>query len=98
MSEAEQVLWLLLRDRRFGEYKFRRQRPIGRYVVDFVCLSRSLVVELDGAQHADPAQRAFDAERTLYLETRGFRVHRIWVAHLFSEREAVLEGLWHALQ
>jgi very-short-patch-repair endonuclease len=98
MSDAEKLLWFLLRDRRFSDYKFRRQRPIGRYVVDFVCLDRMLVVELDGLQHAHPEQAAFDAERTQYLETKGYRVHRIWAGHLYVERDAALKGLWRALQ
>ena len=97
-SDAEKVLWFLLRDRRFSGYKFRRQRPVGRYVVDFVCLARMLIVELDGAQHETPEARRADAERTAYLEQKGYRVHRIGVAHLFSDRESVLQSLWYALQ
>ncbi len=97
MTEPERLLWFLLHDRRFSEFKFRRQHPIGHFVVDFVCLARHLVVELDGSQHGAPEQRAFDAERTRYLEDRGYRVYRIWNGHLYSKREGVLEGLWRAL-
>jgi very-short-patch-repair endonuclease len=62
MNEPERVLWMLLRDRRLGGAKFRRQAPVAGYVADFVCLDARLVVELDGAQHAGGEQAAFDAE------------------------------------
>ena len=98
MSDEERVLWMLLRDRRFADFKFRRQVPLGDYVVDFVCLSAKLVVELDGSQHAELEQVAFDAQRAVYLEQAGFRVVRIWAGHLFSERDGVLETILNALE
>ncbi len=65
MSDEERILWMLLRDRRFADFKFRRQVPLGDYVVDFVCFGAKLVLELDGSQHADPEQAKFDAERAV---------------------------------
>ena len=56
MGDEERILWMLLRDRRFTEFKFRRQVPLGDYVADFVCFGAKLVVELDGSQHAEPEQ------------------------------------------
>jgi very-short-patch-repair endonuclease len=54
-TEAERRMWRLLRDRRLGGFKFRRQEQLGRYIVDFVCFEQKLIVELDGSQHADSA-------------------------------------------
>ena len=69
MPDAERELWYHLRDRRLGGRKFRRQKPIGPYVGDFVCHQPKLVVEADGGQHLE--QAAYDAERSRYLESRG---------------------------
>ncbi len=97
MSDEERVLWMLLRDRRFADFKFRRQVPLGDYVVDFVCFDAKLVLELDGSQHAEPEQAAFDARRTRVLEAAGFRVARIWCGDLFKDREGAMELIWNAL-
>lgn len=97
MSDEERILWMLLRDRRFAGFKFRRQAPLGDYVVDFVCFERKLIIELDGSQHTEPEQAAFDAKRTLALEAAGFRVVRIWTSDLFSEREGTMETILNAL-
>ena len=77
---AERSFWYNVRAHRFAGYKFRRQHPIGPYIVDFVCLSAKLVVELDGGQHA--GQRSYDEKRDAFLSERGFRVLRIWNSHL----------------
>ena len=97
MSDEERILWMLLRDRRFAGFKFRRQVPLGDYVADFVCFERGLIVELDGSQHAEPEQAAFDAKRTSVLEAAGFRVVRIWASDLFKERDGVMETILNAL-
>lgn len=97
MSDEERVLWMLLRDRRFAGFKFRKQVPLGDYVVDFVCFGSKLILELDGSQHAEPEQAKFDAERTQYLEAAGFRVARIWCGDLFKDREGAMELIWNAL-
>jgi very-short-patch-repair endonuclease len=97
LTEPERLLWMLLRDRRFAQYKFRRQVPIGPYIADFVCFSAKLVLELDGVQHLEARQAAHDLQRTAHLEQAGFRVLRIWNGHLFTERESVLEAIWQAL-
>jgi len=75
-TDAEAKLWRALRDRRLGGWKWRRQVPIEPYIVDFLCVEASLVVEVDGGQHAD--QIAYDERRTRYLEARGLRVIRFW--------------------
>jgi very-short-patch-repair endonuclease len=75
-TRAEEMLWRELRARRLDGHKFRRQVPLGPYVADFICLEARLIVELDGAPHDDPAQRAHDARRTAWLASQGFRVLR----------------------
>lgn len=93
-TEAERQMWLLLKDRRLAEYKFRRQVPIGPYIADFVCYASRLIVELDGSQHGEQ----LDADRNAWLNSKGFRVLRVWNNQLVTEREAVLDALWHNLQ
>ena len=75
-TDAERILWREVRAHRFAGFKFKRQEPLGLYVVDFVCYEAKLIVELDGGHHAD--QQESDAERTHWLESRGFRVLRFW--------------------
>jgi|SRR5436309_10979997 len=94
-TEAEQALWSHLRIKQMEGNRFRRQQPIGPYVVDFVCFEKKLVVELDGGQHAE--QSAYDAERTTWLESQGFRVLRFWNHQVLREIEAVKEVIWKEL-
>src|SRR4029079_11738452 len=75
-TDAERVLWFRLRDRRLNGWKFRRQMPVGNYIVDFCCESARLIVELDGGQHA--MQSEADRARTADLEKRGYLVLRFW--------------------
>ena len=97
-TAAEQQLWLRLRDRQLEGHKFRRQVPRGVFVVDFACLRRKLIVELDGGQHADPAQSAADRERTARLETEGYRVLRFWNDEVLTNMEGVLAQIAEALE
>jgi very-short-patch-repair endonuclease len=93
-TEAERTLWRHLRQRHVAGRKFRRQHPIGRYVLDFVCLETKLVIELDGGQHAD--REAEDRGRTAWLEARGFRVLRFWNTEVFENLEGVLAAILDA--
>ena len=88
-AEAERKLWKYLRLRQLGGYKFRRQQPLGSYIVDFVYLEKKLIVELDGGQHS--IQINYDAKRTEWLETHGFRVLRFWNNDVLEEIEIVKE-------
>jgi very-short-patch-repair endonuclease len=97
MTEPERVVWFLLRDRRFAQFKFRRQAPLGDVVVDYVCYAAKLVIELDGSQHAGTGQKTYDAQRTERLNDAGFRVLRIWNHDLDLQRDAVGEAIWRAL-
>ena len=88
-TDAELLLWRDLREFKRHGFHFRRQAPIGSYVADFACHSVKLVIELDGVQHNDTKNRGHDAKRTAFLESRGYRVVRIWNAELFSDPGAM---------
>ncbi|MCY1312130.1 hypothetical protein D9M70_625240 [compost metagenome] len=95
MTDAERHLWYYLRAHRFLGLKFKRQEPIGRYIVDFICLECRLVIELDGGQHQDQVGR--DAERDRWLAEQGFRVLRFWNHEVLGETESVLEVIRRAV-
>jgi very-short-patch-repair endonuclease len=90
-TDAERKLWMCLRTRQVNGLKFRRQHPIGRYIVDFCCSERYLVVELDGGHHASQAQA--DQRRTAFLAQRGYRVLRFWDHEVLVNTEAVLQRI-----
>jgi very-short-patch-repair endonuclease len=94
-TDAEQKLWQRLKNRQLEGCKFRRQHPYENYVLDFVCLERKLVVELDGGQHIDAV--AYDEKRTLLLERAGFCVLRFWNNEVFAELDGVLEVIYREL-
>ncbi len=96
-TAAEKRLWRLLRDRRFADFKFRRQYPCGIYFLDFYCTRAKLAVELDGGGHGFPDQRARDEERNRFLAEQGIQVLRFWNHQLRGELEAVRFEIWHAL-
>ena len=95
MADAEQKLWYHLRARRFMGRKFKRQKPLDRYVADFVCLEEKLIIELDGGQHAENVQ--YDDERDAWLRSVGYTVLRFWNNELMNETESVLERIRLAL-
>ena len=88
-TDAEAALWELLRDKKLGD-KFRRQHLIDDFIVDFVCLSKNLVIEVDGGYHNDPTQKEYDQQRTLYLNEKGFKVIRFTNEEVLGNTEAVL--------
>ena len=87
-TDAERKLWTRLRDRQVNGCKFRRQQPIGRFVVDFFCPEHRLVIELDGGQHA--SQVKADRRRTEFLTKAGYRVLRFWDNDVLTEPASVL--------
>jgi very-short-patch-repair endonuclease len=95
MTDAERKLWYTLRDRRFAGFKFRRQVPIGRYIVDFVCFEERLVIEVDGGQHADSLR---DQRRDRWITANGFRVLRFWNNEVLTNLEGVMTVLAQALK
>ncbi len=95
-TEAEALLWQQLRGRRFQGFKFRRQRPLGPYILDFVCLEAGLAIEIDGGQHY--GQQAYDEQRTALIENQGLAVIRFWNHEVMNETPAVLEKIRQTLQ
>ena len=93
LTEAEKVLWRALRYRQIAGYKFRRQVSIGRYIVDFVCYEKRIVIEVDGSQHFD---NRYDLERTAWLNGQGFQVYRFWNNEVLGNLEKVKEAIYHA--
>ncbi len=94
-TEAERLMWRHLRLRQIGGYKFRRQQPLGHYIVDFVCLEKRLVVELDGGQHSEQAM--YDSRRSRWLEAQGFRILRFWDHEVLRNVETVKQVIWEAV-
>lgn len=95
MTDAEQVLWYHLRDRRLAGFKFVRQVPIGCYIADYVCRDKNLIVELDGGQHAEKVE--YDMSRTDYMNNKGFQVLRFWNNDVMKNRQIVLEKIYMVL-
>ena len=94
-TDAEGLLWHYLCRKQLDGYKFRRQQPIGPYIVDFACMSRKLVIELDGGQHAE--RHAYDETRDDYLRGKGYRILRFWNNEVFQNCMDVLEAVYQAL-
>ncbi|MDA1324213.1 MAG: endonuclease domain-containing protein [Proteobacteria bacterium] len=94
-TDAEIRLWSRLRYQQLDGRRFRRQHPMGRYVVDFVCLAEKLIIEVDGGQHAIPS--ANEDARTLFLEKEGFRIVRFWNNDVLANTDGVLEAIREAL-
>ena len=90
-SKPESLLWLALRNRSVAGLKFRRQFPMGSYVVDFICLESRLVVELDGESHEGRVE--YDAQRTRYIESLGYRVFRVTNDEVLQDVESVALGI-----
>ncbi|WP_180174930.1 endonuclease domain-containing protein [Acinetobacter sp. YH01022] len=94
-TDAEHILWQLLRAKRFMNLKFRRQHVIEPYIVDFYCHGIGLVIELDGGQHGTDDAIEYDAERTKFLEALGLTIVRYWNNDVLGRMDVVLEDLWN---
>lgn len=95
MTPAEAKLWMHLRAHRMKNVHFRNQHAIGNYIVDFCSPRRKLIIELDGSQHLDQVE--YDAKRTSFLESRGYRVLRFWNNEVMKDIEGVLQAIEIAL-
>lgn len=94
----EQVLWQRLRKKQLGGYKFIRQYGIGRYIVDFYCPQKRLVIELDGGQHAEDEGLLYDEERTIFLgQNYNVRVLRFWNSEVMNDLDVVCDEIWATL-
>jgi very-short-patch-repair endonuclease len=96
LTDAERWLWQRLRNRGLSGYKFRRQHPIGPFVVDFACIEKGVVIELDGSQHAQNMES--DSRRSEYLRRKGYKVLRFWDSAVLREGEAVLNLVLSSLE
>jgi very-short-patch-repair endonuclease len=90
-TAAEAAMWRLLRDRRLSQYKFRRQVPFQKFILDFVCFEKRIVIEIDGGQHAESAR---DTIRDSILKAEGFRIERYWNNDVLQQPSAVLEDIF----
>ena len=88
-TEAEKRLWWFLRNRQISNCKFRRQQAVGPFIVDFLCLEKRLIVELDGGQHAE--RKEYHEKRSKYLEQYGFNVLRFWDNEVWANMGSVAE-------
>ena len=95
-TDAEQCLWQKLRRSQIAGAKFRRQQPIGLFVVDFVCFEARVVVEVDGGQHAE--RGPYDERRTRWLEAQGYRVLRFWNNDVLVQTDVVAEAIVEVVQ
>ena len=95
-TDAEGLLWHYLRHKQLDGHKFRRQQPIGPYIVDFACMPRKVIVELDGGQHAE--RRSHDERRDRFLQGQGYRLLRFWNNEVFENCFGVLERIYEAVQ
>lgn len=98
MTPEELTLWFQLRQLKDAGWRFRRQSPEEHYILDFVCREASLVVEVDGAHHGEPAQMAHDVMRDAFLEARGFTVLRFWANEIRNELDGVMLRILTALE
>jgi very-short-patch-repair endonuclease len=92
-TEAEKNLWSRLRNKQFEGAKFRRQQPIGNYIVDFACLDKNLVIEIDGGQHNEEQAKKKDEQRTTWLEKEGYKVLRFWNNDILQNADGVLMNI-----
>ena len=90
-TDTENNLWYYLRAKRFQGLKFRRQHPVGPYIVDFVCLESRIIIELDGSQHV--AEEEKDKKRDAWLRQEGYKVLRFWDNEFYQNREGILEKI-----
>lgn len=97
MTDAERVLWSVLRRKQLSGFRFRRQVQIGPYIADFVCPKMRLVIEVDGGQHSQEENALHDYLRTKFLEAHGYRVFRVWNDDVFRGPGDVAGAIYHAL-
>ena len=95
-TKAEKMMWHLLRNRSMRGYRFRRQHQIDKYIVDFLCVEKNLIIEIDGGQHDEGKRK--DAVRTKFLKSKGYRVLRFWNNEVMGNAPGVYEVIMRALE
>jgi len=93
MTKEEVKLWNRLKNRQLLNLKFRRQVPIGEYVVDFFCTEKNFIIELDGGQHNEPSNIEYDEKRTEYLQQQGYKVLRFWNDEVWNNFADVIDKI-----
>ena len=96
LTDAERRLWQKLKRRQIATVKFRRQQPIGAFIVDFVCFERRVIVEVEGGQHSEPVP--YDEQRTRWLTAQGYLVLRFWNNDVLANTEAVAQTILDAVE
>jgi very-short-patch-repair endonuclease len=96
MTDAESRMWYYLRNRRLAGYKFVRQYAIGKYIVDFICREKNLIIEVDGGQHMNAIE--YDEQRSMYLKNRGYQVFRVWNNDVFNNIQGVIESILNLIK
>ena len=97
-TDAEELLWSRLRRKQILGVTFNRQKPLGRYIVDFYSFAAKLAIELDGSQHFEPKAIAYNLERTKFLKTQGLKVIRFDNLQVFNELESVLTVIYEEVK
>lgn len=97
-TDAERALWNKLKDKQIEGVRFRRQQPIGSYIVDFVSLERRLIIEIDGGQHNERKVKEKDEEREKWLKEKGYQILRFWNNDVLTNIEGVLEKIKETLE
>lgn len=92
-TPQESKFWSIVRNHKFYSLEFRRQYPMGDYIVDFICREKKIIIELDGGQHNELENVEYDKQRSLYLEKRGYKVIRFWNNDIDDNIEGVYEIL-----
>ena len=97
-TDAEQKLWSHVRRKQLLDVQFYRQKPMGEFIVDFYAPAAKLVIELDGSQHLEPTQQAYDQQRSAFLQQQGLRVLRFSNLDVLQQIESVMTAIFEALQ
>ena len=93
MTEQERKLWNMIKNRQFYNFRFKRQYPIGNYIVDFVCREEKIIIEIDGGQHNEGVNIEADNTRTAFLNSEGYKVIRFWNNNIDNNLTGVFEEL-----
>ena len=97
-TDAEGLLWYYIRSKQLGGFRFKRQQIIGKYIVDFVCFEKKLIIELDGSQHGEIDIIKSDKIRDDFLKYRGFKILRFWNEEIFKNCSEVLDFIYYQLR
>ena len=93
MTPQERKLWYIIRNRQFFGYRFRRQFPLGQYIVDFICREKKIIIEIDGGQHNEIKNIQYDNKRTEYLVSEGYKVLRFWNNEVWNNFSDVIDRI-----